>query len=384
MRVVEAYRAMTRWRILTVANCPLDPHLGSGYVIHGYADRLRARGHEVRALAPADYEWFPALRGAKRLRSLCGYSAAVLREVRQRDYDIVELWGAPAWWVMGRLASRARRPLLVARSNGLEPHCQEILLAHGIERRPAPASLRGLFERSQRTDDAFRRADGITLVSDFDRRFAERMKYQPAERVLTVENPLLESWLGQSFAQARPLTLGFCGSWLPNKGVELLLEALPSVLREHPQWRARLVGVEHSGDLPPLPEDVAPRVAFVPSVPRERLREEFRQMAILAMPSAYESFGLVAAEAMACGCALAASPTGFAADLISGKEAWLIERRTAAAWAEGLARLMADELRRCEIARAGCARVQELCWPEAVDRLEAFYARLLAARRRAP
>lgn len=375
---------MTRWRILAVANCPLNPHLGSGYVIGGYAERMRARGHEVVALQPSDYEWLPNFRGAKRLRTLCGCSAAVLREVKRREYDIVELWGGPSWWVTARLAQRPNRPLLVARSNGLEPHAQEALRLHGVERSPGALSARGLFDRWQRTDDAFRRADGLTLVSDFERRFAERMKYQPAERLLTVENPLLENWLGQSPGEDRPLTIGFCGSWLPNKGAGLLLEALAMALRNRPQWRARLIGLERREDLPPMPDDVARRIEFVSSVPRERLRDEYRQMAILALPSAYESFGLVAAEAMACGCALAASPTGFAADLTPGKEVWLIEQRTAKAWAEGLAVLMTSETRRREIARAGCERVQELRWPEAVDRLEAFYSRLLAARRRAP
>lgn len=374
---------MTRWRILTVANCPLDAQLGSGYVIDGYASRLRARGHEVTTLEPRDYEWLPNLRGAKRLRTLCGYSAAVLRAAKRAEYDIVELWGGASWWAIARLARRARRPLVVARSNGLEPHYQEAMLQHAIEQRPAPVSLRGLFERVQRTEQAFRRADGLTLVSDFDRRYAERMQYQPGERTLTLENPLLANWLGQSPAPERPLTVGFCGSWLPNKGATLLLEALASVLRDQPQWRARLIGLERRGGLPALPEAVARRIEFVPHVPRERLMEEYRQMAILAMPSAFESFGLVAAEAMACGCALAASPTGFAADLIPAKEAWVIEPRTAKAWAEGLTILMTDEARRRAIAQAGWARVQELRWPEAVDRLEAFYARLLAARSRA-
>lgn len=374
---------MTRWRILTVANCPIDPHLGSGYVIDGYVTRLRARGHEVTTLDPRDYEWLPRMRGAKRLRTLCGYSAAVLREVKRREYDIVELWGGPSWWVTARLARRTRRPVIVARSNGLEPLADEVLLQHGMEQRPGALSARGFFERWQRTEDAFRKADGLTLVSDLDRRFAERMKYQPLERVLTVENPLLDSWLGLAPGVERPPVIGFCGSWLPRKGAALLLEALAVVLRNQPQWRARLIGLERREGLPSMPEHVAQRIDFVPSVPRERLRDEYRKMAILAMPSVYESFGLVAAEAMACGCVLAASPTGFAADLVPGKEVWLIEQRTAHAWAAGLAALMGNDARRREIARAGFERVQELRWPEAVDRLEAFYARLLAMRRRA-
>lgn len=374
---------MTRWRILSVANCPLDPHLGSGYVIGGYAQHLRSRGHEVTTLEPADYEWLPGLRSAKRLRTLGGYSAAVLRALKRRAYDIVELWGAPSWWVTGRLAKRRARPLIVARSNGLEPHVEETLQRLGIERRAGAASARGLFERWQRTEDAFRRADALTLVSDFDRRYAEKMKYQPAERLLTVENPLMEDWLGQPFVGERPLTIGFCGSWLPNKGAEVLLAALATVLRDWPQWRARLIGLERRADLPAMPDELERRIEYVPFVPRERLREEYRQMAILALPSAYESFGLVAAEAMACGCALAATLTGFAADLIPDKEARLIEPRTAKAWADGLSVLMASESRRRAIARAGWERVQELRWPEAVDRLEAFYARQLSARRRA-
>ena len=47
-----------RLRILSLCNCPLDASLGSGYVSLRYAEGLRAAGHRVDQLGPADYEPF--------------------------------------------------------------------------------------------------------------------------------------------------------------------------------------------------------------------------------------------------------------------------------------------------------------------------------------
>jgi glycosyltransferase involved in cell wall biosynthesis len=81
---------------------------------------------------------------------------------------------------------------------------------------------------------------------------------------------------------------------------------------------------------------------------------------------------LVAAEAMACGCTLVATRTGFAAGLKDQVEACLVEP-TATSLANGLRELIADPERRKQIALAGQRRVQTLRWPDNVQRLHDFY-----------
>lgn len=44
-------------RILTLSDCPLLRHQGSGYVILGFYDELVARGHEVDLVGPDELVW---------------------------------------------------------------------------------------------------------------------------------------------------------------------------------------------------------------------------------------------------------------------------------------------------------------------------------------
>lgn len=360
-------------RIFSVSNCPLDPNQGSGYVITGYASRQRSLGHDLVAVGPADYEWWPRLRAAKRLRMLLGYTTGVLRALRRERFDVVELWGAESWWVASRLARRASRPLLVARSNGLETHVMEKMPA-AMEQRSVPGRM---LDRWQDIGAAFRSADLLTTVSEFDRRYALTQAYQPHERILAIENPLHDAWLDAPVADEKPPLLGYFGSWLPRKGNDIIAEILPAVLRAHPAWRVRLVGVGMLDRDRTFPADVAGRIEIVPSVSdRDRLRAMYDETAVVMMPSRYESFGMVAAEAMARGCALIAAPTGIAADVRSEIEAVVVPNPAAADWSRALSELLADTPRQRRIASGGRRRVQALRWNPAVGRLMAAYEQL--------
>jgi glycosyltransferase involved in cell wall biosynthesis len=361
-------------RILTVSDVPLESHLGSGYIIAGYVERLRAREHEVVTLEPRDYVFLPGLRGAKRLRHLLGYTRAARREIGRGRFDLVELWGPEGWWTARRLHRRVLRPRLVGRFNALEPHHKALT---GYQTKTMAGRL---LDRWQDSEAAFRCVDGMTTVSMSDRRFALERNYQPPERVVGVENPLRDDWLGQPFVASRPPVLGFVGSWLETKGRDLIVNVLPTLLRDHPTWRVVLVGV---GDLDigkVWPRDIVARVEVVPFVADAgAMRERYRGFGVSIMPSTYEGMGLVAVEAMACGCALVASPTGIAADLVPEREARIVASREPAAWIEAVGALMRDEARRVRIAAGGQGRVQSLRWDTATDRLLGFYAMLLRA-----
>ena len=366
-------------RILTVSNVPLKKHLGSGYVIMGYAEGMSQRGHGVTLLEPRQYEWLPRLRCGRRLRMLLGYSAAALRALSRSSYDLVELWGVESWWVARRLAERPNRPVLIGRSNGLELHAEQEMARHGRDGRTLAGAC---FDRWQDRECAFRSVDGLTLVSQFERRYAEAWAYQTPERMLALENPLPNDWLGQRFKQNRRLVLGYFGSWRHQKGIELLASAVPNVLRAFPEWTLRLVGV---GDLmidSVFPPDLLHRVQVRPFVTdRTELQTLYCDTAVTIMPSTYESFGLVSAEALACGCTLVASPTGLAADLCPEVEAVIVPDRSPTTWTAALAGLLENEERRCRIGVGGWSRVQPLRWSDAVSELLEFYGRLMRRRK---
>ena len=368
-------------RVLTLSNCPLDESLGSGYVAVGYAEGLRARGHQVEALGPADYEPLPRVRRAIRYRQTIGMAAASLGRLARAEYDVLEYYGGEAWLAISALARLpGRRFLLVCHSNGLETHCAETLQAAvGADRRRRwyRADHGALFARG------FRECDALVTVAQYDRDYALRQAYAAPERVLAIDNPLPDSFLGLPVDFDRGPVIGYCGSWLPRKGAALIERDLPPLLRDFPDWRLALVGVGR--DFHPaahFPADLLPRITVVPHAEREtELRRIYQGFAIAVLPSIYESFGLTGAEAMACGCALVATRVGFAAGLRHGEEAFLLPDAAPPSLYEALKATIEDADLRQRIARGGYRRVQALRWDAAVARLETAYLAWLAELR---
>ena len=83
-----------------------------------------------------------------------------------------------------------------------------------------------------------------------------------------------------------------------QKNLPLLLKALRAFLDKNPDWTSLVIG---SG----LPaKSPHPRITFLPPLSPPDLARHMQESKIFLFSSRYESFGLAAAEAAACGCAL--------------------------------------------------------------------------------
>jgi glycosyltransferase involved in cell wall biosynthesis len=368
-------------RLLSLSNCPLTEDLGSGYVAVNYARCLRALGHTVDLLGPADYEPARWLRRGTQFRQAWG----MLRVARSGAprHDIVEFYGAEGWLAVSRLARRRHRPfLLVMHSNGIETHCLETLAESNGESGGGLRPRRQALEH-QLAERAFRQSDAVVTVSEDDLEYAASHDYGRPGWRLALENPLPHDYLGLEIADHREETITFCGSWLPRKGIRLIQADLPSLLREFPAWRLRLVGVGHRFEPRDyFPEDVQSRIDVVPFAGRgTQLRRIYLSSAIVIAPSLYEGFGLVAAEALACGCALVAGRTGLGAALRDGEEALILPDSQPESLYHCLARLIGDPPLRRRLGAAGHQRVQRLTWDRAGRTLAAAYEGWLAEHR---
>jgi glycosyltransferase involved in cell wall biosynthesis len=373
-------------RILSLSNCLLDANTGSGYVTLGYAHGLRQRGHSVELLGPPEFEPLSGLGRAISYRQTLGMAAISLRRLASASWDVVEFWGGEAWLALALLSRLPRRRfLLVSHSNGLETHSAELLRSAESTGQVGTSRRWFQFEHSPLAARGFKAADALITVGTFDRKYALDMAYAPPHRVVAIDNPLPEEYLGLAVDFARPPIIGYCGSWMPRKGSALLAAALPDVLRALPSWRLVLVGVGSSfRPEDHFPADVLPRVEVVPFAERGgSLRALYQSFSMVVLPSVYESFGLAATEAMACGAALVATRVGFAAGLRDQHEARLLGEATPQALYEALLSLAEDDELRQRIARGGYRRVQSLRWEKAIDTAEASYLRWLAELRTA-
>lgn len=147
----------------------------------------------------------------------------------------------------------------------------------------------------------------------------------------------------------------YVGRLTPIKGLETLLDAM-RCLRQDPRYgdlRLLVVGGDldepDNGHAAFLMERVAALklgrvVSFVGAQPQERLRFYYAAAALTIMPSYYESFGMVALEAMACGCPVIASRVGgLMLTVVDGVTGFLIPEGDAQVLAERVALVLEDD-----------------------------------------
>ncbi len=175
-----------------------------------------------------------------------------------------------------------------------------------------------------------------------------------------------------------PLLL-YVGRLQPIKGLETLLDAMTAL-----DGAAQLLIVGGDQDEPEnghadyLRERVSvlglrERVSFLGAQPQERLRLFYAAADATVMPSYYESFGMVALEAMACGSPVIASRVGGLTTTVrDGVTGFLVPEGDAGALAERVALLLEDRGRRALLGREAQRWAAEHRWPcvaEAVCRL---------------
>lgn len=364
-------------KILSISNCPLVASQGSGYVTLNFCQGLRDRHHQVDLFGPESYEPFQGIKQAKSYRQALGILGFTLQKLRQYQYDVVEFYGGESWLAAKVLKSwQQRNFLLVSHSNGLETRCLE-MLAHYADRGEVEHPFKRWYQldATQLFVDAFAQVDAIVTVSTDDRAYALNAGYQDGDHVLAIENSLPNAYLGLTVDFARPPVIGYCGSWIDRKGVKVIAQDMAQLLLDFPHCSFKLIGVgAEFRKESHFPSVVCPQIEVIPFVEdKKALQQIYQSLTILILPSLYESFGLVAAEAMACGCALVASRVGFAASLKPSEEAMILPEVTSPHLYDGVRSLLLNESLRLQVAQAGYQRVQSLRWSWAVEQLESAY-----------
>lgn len=228
--------------------------------------------------------------------------------------------------------------------------------------------------------------DGFVFVSDASR--DTFVKDYPAltDRAFTIRNPIDASqWQGTGSKRENQIV--FAGRAIPEKGLDLLCEALRAVLSTHLDWRASLFlsdWSKHADWAGPHVErlsDRADQIDVHRDAPLAQVQAGMRTASIAVVPSVWaEPLGLSALEAHAAGVALISSGRGGLREA-SGPHALYVDPLTADGIAQAIDSLIRDATRRQAMAKAGCYFVQATHAPATrAAELAALRRRLVTAK----
>jgi glycosyltransferase involved in cell wall biosynthesis len=148
-----------------------------------------------------------------------------------------------------------------------------------------------------------------------------------------------------------------------RKGLEYLIYAIPTVVKENPHVKFVIIGEgPEKVKLKELAKTlkVSERIIFLGFVSSDDLPRYYSACDIFALPSLYEQFGLVLAEAMACGKPVVSTEVGAIPEVVeNGKTGLLVEPKNPTQFAEALLKLANDKNLRKKMGGAGRKKAEK-------------------------
>ena len=189
----------------------------------------------------------------------------------------------------------------------------------------------------------------------------------------------------------------FVGRIEPLKGIDTLIEAVgilhkEGILDRHPFCLAVIGGDTHSSREQMTAEmerlhamrdslGILDLITFLGKRDQDTLPYYYSAAEVVVVPSHYESFGLVALEAMACGTPVVASETGGLAFLVrDGETGFHVPTADPEALAEELRLIIQDDDLRAQLGRQAAEYAQAYSWSMVVEQVIDLYRSMLGKK----
>ena len=356
----------------------VTPSLGAGgaeRVVQGLAVGFVDAGHEVSVVTTTSRPDFyaldprvrrtaidltgasPGLGGSiRRVPSMVRQLAPMIRElgaaIDATDPHLVVTFMEDIN-VLGLMACAGRHPVVVTEHNDPRHH-----------------TTARVWRALRRT--TYGRAACLVSVSEgVDRAFG----WLPPEKRRVIHNPLptpMPGHVDRALDMSGPLVAGM-GRLTRQKGFDLLIEAFAAVAHEHPEWSLVIVG--EGPDRPEL-EALVVRLGLTGRVHlpgrRRNPLADLSSAELFALPSRWEGFGNVVAEALSVGVPVVSfdCPSGPGEIIDDGRTGLLVEPGNVAELARAIDTLIRDPARRGMMAAAAPASVAHLQIDRVVERWE--------------
>ena len=293
-----------------------------------------------------------------------------------RDYQLVH----SHYWLSGWAGRAFSQALQI-------PH---IVTFHTLSRikMQSRAGEREPRQRQQVEAELIAEADAIIAFSPHERDAMARLYAADAGRIhlipcgvdLQTFRPLDREESRQRLGLNGDKVLLYVGRIESLKGVELLVHTVAQLDTCEPV-RTLVVGDDNGQDnelarIRRLAETLQVDAAFdfVGRVPQEELPVYYSAADVCVVPSFYESFGLAALEAMACGTPVVASRVGGISTVVQhGRTGYLKSWRCPEAFANSLEMLISSKSLQHSMGQAARRRAEDLSWEKIAGRIAAVY-----------
>lgn len=352
--------------------CPYAWDVPGGVQNHvrDLAVHLRAKGHHVSVLAPADDDVplppyvvsagraMPVPYNGSVARLNFGFisAARARRWLQEGAFDVLHVH-EPATPSLSVLALWSATGPVVATFHTSNPRSRAMSAAYPILQ-PILEKLSAriaVSEYARHTLVAHLGGDAVVIPNGVEVDFFARAGREPAWT--TPDTPE---------DRAEGGTLGFVGRIdEARKGLPTLLAAMPAILARRPRARLLVLG---GGDIDEarasMPRECAERVTFLGRLDDEDKARLLRSVDAYVAPNlGGESFGVILVEAMSAGAPVLASRLDAFRQVLGGGAAGeLVPVGDVDALADAAVRLLADPARRSELADAGSALVRRYDW----------------------
>jgi glycosyltransferase involved in cell wall biosynthesis len=384
----SALSEKTSLSILMASGVPKRREGGVAAIIYNLGSELEKFGHQISYVFQEDLV-LPGSVSSRFTEMAFSFRLARYIADNRRKFSIVNLH-APVGFVYG-----LRRRWL--RSGGYPPY---VMTLHGLEERRIHVMSREvkkgrawnyswknrlwhrLYHRP-RFRASIRTADGAHAYSR-DVWNVLQLKYNlDSDRVAYIPSGVEPRFfVPREYRHSGEVRLLYAGTWLDQRGIFYLRDALRNVTQQLPRFTMTIAG----GAAPPeeilrfFGDDLAQRIIVRPVIPWESMPQLYAEHDIFVFPSLMEGLPSVLLEAMATGMPVITTETCGMPDVVEDEvNGRLIPPGNAAAIEEAILYFANSPELREKLGAAARETMKRYTWERAARKLEALYRRVLAA-----
>ena len=345
--------------------------------IRDLAEYFMAKGHEVSVLTPAiEDEFLPSWVQSSGRPLAIPYNGAVARVsfgpvatlrvrkwISEGGFDLLHLH-EPAIPSLSLLACWAAEGPMVGTFHATAPR-QKAIFAVGPILEPAIEKLSAriaVSEMARETLTEHLATNAIVIPNGINHGFFKEAKPNP-------------EWMGSS--------IGFVGRFdEPRKGLDILIKAIPEIVKANPNLRIIVAGPGESEDvLKGVEQSIRNRFVFLGRVSDDDKARLLKSVDLYVAPNTGgESFGIILAEAMAAGTAVAASDLpAFRAVLNDGKAGAMFINEDAKDLARVANNLLMNKDLKVALGNSGQEWSKRYDWESVAHQIENVYGMVTSA-----